>query len=116
MPSVFAIKLLTLLKEKKLTQKELSTILDIQEAVISRWITDKAKPTNKSISTICRVLGLPFNYFDDNSNFYISKSNIGNNNTINDNARLELLEEKIKRLELEIELLNKEIEFLKKKK
>ena len=110
MPSAFAIKLLTLLKEKKLTQKELSTILDIQEAVISRWITDKAKPTNKSISTICRVLGLPFNYFDDNSRFYsnINNSNIGNNNTItNNDARIELLEEKVKRLELEIELLKK---------
>lgn len=110
MPSIFAIKLLTLLKEKKLTQKELSTMLDIQEAVISRWITDKAKPTNKSISTICRVLGLPFNYFDDNSKFYsnINNSNIGNNNTItNNDARIELLEEKVKRLELEIELLKK---------
>lgn len=107
MQNNFTIKLLTLLKEKKLSQKDLANLLDAKEPLISRWITGKAKPTNKSVIALCRVLGVPFNYFDDNSNFHINNSNIGNNNTINDNARIELLEEKIKRLELEIELLKK---------
>lgn len=107
MQSNFTIKLLTLLKEKKLSQKDLARLLKAKEPLVSRWITGKAKPTNKSRIALCRVLGVPFNYFDDNSNFHINNSNIGNNNTINDNARLELLEEKIKRLELEIELLKR---------
>lgn len=111
MQSNFTIKLLTLLKEKKLSQKDLARMLKAKEPLVSRWITGKAKPTNKSILAICRVLGLPFNYFDDNSKFYsnINNSNIGNNNTItNNDARIELLEEKVKRLELEIELLKRE--------
>ena len=106
----FTIKLLTLLKEKKLSQKDLARLLKAKEPLVSRWITGKAKPTNKSILAICKVLGLPFNYFDDNSRFYsnINNSNIGNNNTItNNDARIELLEEKVKRLELEIELLKR---------
>lgn len=105
----FSTKLLLVLKEKNLTQKELSKMLDIQEAVISRWVKGKTIPANRSIAKVVKILGLPIDYFDDNNNIYnnISNSNIGNNNTINDNARLELLEEKIKRLELEIELLKK---------
>lgn len=105
----FSTKLLLVLKEKNLTQKELSKLIDIQEAVISRWVKGKTVPANRSLTKLIKKLNLPLDYFEDTNNFYhnINNSNIGNNNTINDNARIELLEEKIKRLELEIELLKK---------
>jgi len=105
----FSTKLLLVLKEMNLTQKELSKLIDIQEAVISRWIKGKTIPANRSLTKLIKKLNLPLDYFEDTNNFYhnISNSNIGNNNTINDNTRIELLEEKVKRLELEIELLKR---------
>ena len=105
----FSTKLLLVLKEMNLTQKELSKLIDIQEAVISRWIKGKTVPANRSLTKLIKKLNLPLDYFEDTNNFYhnISNSNIGNNNTINDNTRIELLEEKVKRLELEIELLKR---------
>lgn len=115
----FSTKLLLVLKEKNLTQKELSKLIDIQEAVISRWVKGKTVPANRSLTKLIKKLNLPLDYFEDTNNFYhnINNSNIGNNNTIaNNDARIELLEEKIKRLELEIELLKrgkKWVHFLK---
>jgi len=110
MQKSFSLKLLTLLTERKLSQKELARMLKAKEPLVSRWVTGKAIPTKKSILSICNVLNIPLDYFDDKSNYYnnINNSNIGDNNTItNNDVRLELLEEKVKRLELEIELLKR---------
>ena len=85
-------------------------MLDIQEAVISRWVKGKTIPANRSIAKVVKILGLPIDYFDDNNNIYnnISNSNIGNNNTIQTNSKEAELKDK------EIEILKKEIEVLKK--
>ena len=105
----FYIKFIDLLKEKNLTQKDFCKALNIQESVVSRWITGKAEPTTKSIGKIANFFDVPVGYFYDKSTYSnIHNSNIGNNNTINNNnSRFELLEEKLKRLELEIELLKR---------
>lgn len=105
----FSTKFIDLLKEKNMTQKELCKVLDIQESVVSRWMRGKAEPMTKSIGKIAKFFDVPVGYFYDKSNYNnIHNSNIGNNNTINNNnSRLELIEEKIKRLELEIELLKR---------
>lgn len=94
----FALKLLTLLKEKKLSQKEFARLLNAKEPLISRWITGKAKPNDKSLIAICDALKLSYDYFKDDTDD-ISMDN--------SKHRLELLEEKVRRLELEIELLKR---------
>ena len=110
MKNKFATTLFKLLKSKGLTQKELCKLLDIQESSISHWMKGKSVPSMKSVVKIADYFKVPYSVFYDEKNgenTSIINNGNNNNNTINDNTRIELLEEKVKRLELEIELLKR---------
>lgn len=111
MKNKFANTLIKLLKTKGLTQKELCKLLNIQESSISHWMKGKSVPSMKSVVKIADYFKVPYSvFYDEKSGVNTSIINNGNNNnnTINNNEhRIELLEEKVKRLELEIELLKK---------
>ena len=95
----FANNLIVLLQRKNLTQKDLCFALNIQESVVSRWLTGTTTPSTKSVEKIAKFFGVPVGYFYGD-NLPPVENKIAH--------RLELLEEKMKRLELEIELLKRD--------
>ncbi len=97
----FKNNLISLLRQKNLTQKELCTALGIEESVVSRWLTGKTQPTTKSIERIAKFFCVPVSFF------YNDNSLVEDSRLSKIVYRLDLLEEKIKRLELEIELLRR---------
>ncbi|MBQ3835443.1 MAG: helix-turn-helix transcriptional regulator [Elusimicrobia bacterium] len=101
----FVIKLLTVLKEKNLTQKELSKNLDIKEPIISRWMKGKSKPSTKSINKLANYFNVPVSYFYNNENIDSNEKDLIN--------QLKGKEREIDILRKEIALRDREIEFLK---
>ena len=60
-----AIKLLTLLKTKGISQKELARKAGIDVSGISKWMSGKSKPTASSLEKISKALKVPLSYFED---------------------------------------------------
>lgn len=61
-------RLKELRKEKKLTQADISEILNVQPAAVSKYETNRASLTEDSISTLCK-------YFHVTSDFLLGLSN-----------------------------------------
>ena len=94
--------------KNNLTQRELAKKLKISASAVSQILSGKASLRTDTITKISKSLGVPNNYFFENT------GNISGNNspiTINsssENTRLALMEK-------EIEILKKEVEIIKLK-
>lgn len=55
------LRLKEILKEKKMTQKRLSSILGISEQSTSSWAQNKSEPSLKMTLKICEVLNITLN-------------------------------------------------------
>lgn len=80
-------------KAKKLTQKELASIINAAHNSISNWENDQNKPDPDTIQTLCWALDVQPNYFflDEvpsvNSTDSVSSSDVENYNVIRIAAR-----------------------------
>lgn len=63
----FGNKLLALLAEKNMTQSELAEKTGVGPAAISRYINGTVSPRGTSIMKIAEVLGVPFDFFLEDS-------------------------------------------------
>ncbi len=111
--------LLDLLKEKDLSQRDLANGLKIGEGVVSRWLSGKAEPTNKSIGKLAKFFNVPVTYFLDDKKFNKSSTSNDINEKIDFIMHLiekqdKVIEEMNKRFQIENEMLKKEIKLLKK--
>ena len=95
----FKTNLIGLLQRKNMTQKEMCLALGLQESVVSHWLTGRTQPNTKSIEKIARFFSVPVSYFYGDTLSPVEDERLA--------RRLDLLEEKIKRLELEIELMKR---------
>jgi transcriptional regulator with XRE-family HTH domain len=68
MENVFSQRLLGLLEEKKMTQRELASKVGVQEATISRYVKEHRNPHSVIISKIAEVLGTTTDYLIGYSN------------------------------------------------
>lgn len=100
MKNQFTEKFKNLLITKNVSQKEFADKMKVNIVVVNRWYNGKAMPTTKSISKICRFFGVSPSYFYDEDDL-VEKVYEATNNS----HRIDLLEEKIKRIEVEIENL-----------
>lgn len=101
--TLFSKQLRKALYEKGLTQKELAKMIVVQKPMISRWVTGDRTPNFGSLQKIANALNLPLSYFNQNVDIKDICSEQKSSN--NKSSRLEILEEKVKRLEAEIELI-----------
>lgn len=86
------------------TQTKMAELLGISNQAFSAWL-NSGSPKIETLKKIAHLLGLPNNYFFENSGNIAGRDN--NINTT-DNARIALLEK-------DVEILKKDIEILKLK-
>lgn len=110
-------KIAEVVKKTGLTQQQFCKQVGIGESVISRWLKGNRNPSIKSLKIIADATNTPLEYFLDIDPVPVITQNygiIGNNNKnniINQMSQdIELLKEKIKRLEAQIETINLKLE------
>lgn len=104
MEKTFSENLLNLLRERNLSQKELTVGLKTKESVVSHWITGKTEPSTKSVGKLAKYFNVPVSYF------YTGE--ISENKSEKD--LIDQLKREIEILKKEIALRDREIEFYKK--
>jgi transcriptional regulator with XRE-family HTH domain len=95
------IKIVTLLKERKITQLELAKMIMVDPASLSRSLSGTYRISLHTLRKISKALNKPLSYFINDD---IKEQT-------NDN---ELLKKELENQNLRIKLLEKEIELLKK--
>ena len=58
-------KIKKLRKEHKMTQERLSSFLNVDRSVISRWESEKTWPTIEQLKNLCDLFGVPVSFFYD---------------------------------------------------
>ncbi len=125
------LKILNLLRQKHITQKQLSKIIDTEEAVISRWISGKTMPSLKSLEKLAAALEVSvqdllnedFSMYDcdKNDNKNNGKNKIGLSKDFDKNLNKDLSKEienlssKVKELEKKMEFKDRQIDFVNEK-
>lgn len=111
-----ATKILTLLTQKKLTQKDLSALTGTSQAAISKILSGKHKTKVSTLEKLAKVLDVPITYFlDDSQKNFENTGIIGNNNSNNNfnsdmkDIKIQLQDHEIRLLKLENEILRKEL-------
>ena len=66
---VFAERLLSLRKEKNISQAKLANAIDVSLAVVCYWETDRSEPTAPNIVKLA-------DYFDVSTDYLLGKSDI----------------------------------------
>ena len=46
-------------KKQKLRVRDVAAKMDISDSAIYRWETDRARPTDANLITLCKILNLP---------------------------------------------------------
>lgn len=103
-----ATKILTVLTQKNLSQKDLADKTGVSQAAISKILSGKHKTKISTLENIANALKVPVSTFLDDSqkNFIENSGNIGaigNNNSVN--MQLQLKDHEIRILQLENEIL-----------
>jgi len=101
-----------LLKQKKITQKDLAEGIDVTRTTINNWLNKRSKIDGVSLKLISMYLGVPVGYFFEEGE---TGDNITNNNNVinnvrNGNGKQTLI---IGQKDNEIEGLQKEVQVLK---
>jgi transcriptional regulator with XRE-family HTH domain len=111
-------KLKEAMLNSRMTQIELAKALGIKQSSVSRLIKNINTPKIKTLTKAAKVLGVPLNFFLENSigdvkgsNFSINSVGQGN---INTSKEVELLQKENELLKRELEIERKEKELLKK--
>ena len=117
-------KILNIIKQKHITQKDLAKKMKIKPSSISRMLSGKYHLKLDTVQKIAKALNISVeDLLDDNKNFSdvnLSIFNTGKNQqTINKNTvpeQISILKEKLQLREEKIKLLEEKIKFLEKKK
>lgn len=99
------LKLKNLVKVKKLTYIELADLIGFSRPTVANWFKGTSKIDVDTIVTIAQKLNVPVNFFFENNEGNIPEAISDKEQLLKDliqekNARIALLEEKIKLLEL----------------
>lgn len=107
-------KILTLLTQQNLTQKDLACKMGISQAGISKILSGKYKTKVSTLQKLSKVLDVPITYLLDNSQKNFENSGIIGNNNSNNNFNTDMKDIKIQIQDHEIRLLKLENEILRK--
>ncbi len=105
----FARQLRKIMKENKITQKELAEKIGITQTMISHWLVGIKNPTLTSLKKISSALNVPISYLiDENGSNY--KNGEEKKNVDNNDINKEILD-RLK--DVEFKILQLENDFLK---
>ena len=101
-----------ILKSKKITQRELSSGINVAKTTINNWINKRSKIVAVGLKLIADYLQVPVGYFFGETATEVSGENILSNNIVKGNHNKVSYE--IKTLEVEIERLQSRIRELER--
>lgn len=89
-----ATKLVTLRKQKGLTQMDLAEQLNVSRQAISRWEVGAAVPSTENLKVLGDLYGVPIDYLLNDNEEDITRSSDGNNQEQGEHGKLKKREQR----------------------